>query len=60
MVKLLIALETLDSHNSIIIIDLRVNSTGFANGQLSNLYRFLFCGVFLLQDHLDIHGKRVL
>jgi hypothetical protein len=60
MVKLLIALETFDSHNSIIIIDVRVNSTGFANGQLSNLYRFLFCGVFFLQDHLDIHGKRVL
>jgi hypothetical protein len=59
MVKLFITLQTLDSNNSIIVIDISVYPTGFTDSELCDLGRFL-CGIFFLEDHLDIHGQGVL
>jgi hypothetical protein len=59
MVELFITLQTLDSDNSIIVIDISVDTTGFADSELCDLRRFL-CGIFFLEDHLDVHGQGVL
>lgn len=59
MIKLFITLQTLDSDNSIIVIDIRVYTTGFTYGKLCDLYRFLR-GILFLEDHLDVHGQWVL
>lgn len=59
MIQFLVTLETLDSDDSVIIINIRVDSARFTDGKLSNLSRFL-SGVFLFEHHLDVHCQRML
>lgn len=59
MIQLLVTLETLYRDDSVIVINVRVDSTGFTDGKLSNLNRFTK-EVFLLEHHLDVHGQGML